>query len=68
MASITIDTLKYAQQLQQAGVPHEQAKVFSEVQKNSLSEVLGSQLATRSDIHLLELRLERIEGEIRPSC
>ncbi len=71
MSSITFDTLKYAERLEQAGISREQAKAFAEMQKDSLSEVMDAQLATKSDIsHLgneltqLDKRLAVVETEL----
>lgn len=66
MTSITFDTLKYAERLQQAGVSPEQAKAFAEAQRDSMGE---AELATKADI--IQLRTEiksefnRMEGELK---
>ena len=50
MSTITFDTLKFTQRLEQAGFPHDQAVAMVEAQKESLSEIMDMQMATKSDI------------------
>lgn len=62
MASITFDTLRFANRLKAAGVPQEQAEAEAE----ALSEVLGTNvkdLASKQDIEVLraEMRTEMAE-------
>ncbi|MBT3309813.1 MAG: hypothetical protein HN382_09865 [Gammaproteobacteria bacterium] len=65
MTAITFDTLKFSKRLIEAGAAPELADALAEAQKDSLADLLETQLATRADISRLELRLERIEGEIK---
>ncbi len=65
MASVTFDTLKFSKRLIEAGATPELADALAEAQKESLADLMESQLATKADITRLELRLERIEGEIK---
>jgi hypothetical protein len=58
MTAITFDTLKFAEKLEKAGASRELASAMAEAQKESLSEVLDSTLATKDDI-------ARIDYEIR---
>ena len=51
---IHFDTLKYAETLKAAGIPEKQAKVFAEVQQESLSQCIDTALATKAD--LLEVK------------
>ena len=51
---IALDTLAYARRLRQAGFSEEQA----EAQAEALAAVMVEALATKSDLHELELRLE----------
>jgi hypothetical protein len=56
MATVTFDTLKFANRLIEAGVPDKQA----EAEARALSEVLEvnfDQLATKRDLYDLEARL-----------
>ena len=68
MTSITFDTLKYAERLEEAGIPRDHAKAEAE----ALAEVLSSgstELATRADINQLRTEIKsefnRIEGELK---
>ena len=64
MASITFDTLKFAQRLKEAGVPDKQAEAEAE----ALAEVFQSnldQLPTKSDLdHRLKEMEARLMGQI----
>ena len=56
MASVTFDTLKFANRLKAAGVPEAQA----EAQVEALSDMFEAnmaELATKSDLRELELRM-----------
>ena len=64
MATITFDTLKYSKRLIEAGYTQQQAEAAAEVQKEVLSEVLDTTLATREDIHSIDLKIARIEADI----
>jgi hypothetical protein len=55
MASVTFDTLKYVEHLEKSGIPREHASAIANAQKESLSEVLDSTLATKQDIQSLKL-------------
>jgi hypothetical protein len=50
MTTITFDTLKFAQKLEQAGIPRNQAEAFAEAQKDFLDEIAKAELATKNDI------------------
>jgi hypothetical protein len=63
MSTITFDTLKFAERLEKAGMPREQAIAMIEVQKESLSEVMDAQIATKSDI--LEVRADMVRLDRR---
>lgn len=62
MTSITFDTLKYAERLEEAGVSREQAKAFAEAQRESIGEI---DLATKADLNEVESRLNNQLTEIR---
>lgn len=64
MATITFDTLKYSKRLIDAGYTPQQAEAAAEVQKEVLSEVLDTTLATREDMHGIDKKIARIEAEI----
>jgi uncharacterized protein YjiS (DUF1127 family) len=57
MTSITVDTLKFVEKLEQAGLSRAQASAIAEAQKDAFSEALDSQLATRNDLLEMENRL-----------
>lgn len=57
MATVTFDTLKFVDKLEQAGVSREQAKAEAEALVTALSEAMDSQLATKGDINRLEREL-----------
>lgn len=57
MATITFDTLKFAERLKAGGVPEEQAIAQAEALVVAFSEAMDSQLATKSDIKRVEREL-----------
>ena len=70
MITITFDTLKFAQKLEQAGVPRNQAEAFAEAQKDFLDEITKAELATkhdikdiRSDIQSIRLKMVEQDGQ-----
>ncbi|CAK0778234.1 conserved hypothetical protein [Gammaproteobacteria bacterium] len=58
MTAITFDTLKFVERLEKAGVPREHAAAMAEAQKESLSEILDTQVATKGDLLKLEASLK----------
>jgi len=68
MTTITFDTLKFAQRLEQAGVPRNQAEAFAEAQKDFLDEITQADLATKNDINVIRndiqtIRLKMVEHD-----
>ncbi|MFI3155974.1 MAG: hypothetical protein QX199_07435 [Methylococcaceae bacterium] len=57
MATITFDSLKFAEKLEKAGLPREQAAAIAEAQKDAFAEAMDSQLATKADLMDMENRL-----------
>lgn len=57
MSTITFDTLKFAERLEKAGFTREQSSAITEAQKESLSEALETQLATKSDMSSIRTEL-----------
>jgi len=57
MSTVTFDTLKVSKRLREAGYTEQQADVFAEVQKETLSEAMETTLATKDDIRRLEMEL-----------
>ena len=68
MSTITFDTLKYVKQLEASGIPPAQAEAFINAQREILSDVMESSLATRGDLQVLEKSLhadtERLERKL----
>ena len=64
MASITFDTHAFIKKLMKAGFREEQAEVLSEVQKQSLSEVLDTTLATKDDINGVKDEIFKVEKDV----
>jgi hypothetical protein len=50
MSTITFDTLKFANRLEQAGASRELATAMADAQKEAFSEALDETLATKADI------------------
>lgn len=64
MPATAIDTLKFAQALEEAGFTRKQA----EAQANALNSALNESLATRHDLKEMELRLTIRFGGIMAAC
>ena len=64
MATITFDTLAFVKRLKNAGFDEAQAEALSEAQKESLTEILDTTLATKSDIVRLEKEIASSKTEI----
>lgn len=67
MATLTFDTLKFVKRLKAAGFDETQAEALSDVQKESLTEILDTTLATKSDILRLEREIASVKVEIASS-
>ncbi len=61
---ITFDTLAYTKKLKAAGFNEKQAEALSEAQKESLSGILDTTVATKSDIVRLEKEIANVKSEI----
>ena len=64
MSTITFDTLKFVERLEKAGMPREQASALAEVQKEVFAEVLGSTLASKSDIRDVRDDVAKLDKEV----
>jgi hypothetical protein len=64
MATITFDTLKFAERLEKAGLPREQASAIVEAQKESLAETLDTALATKMDIAAMRQEVELLRRDM----
>ena len=67
MASVALDTLRYAKRLEAAGVSREHA----EAQAEALSEAVRDSLVTKADLAewgvRLETKIETVRGDIKDS-
>ena len=64
MTAITFDTLKFSKRLIKAGAAPELADALAEAQKDSLSGILDTQLASKKDIPQIDKRLAVVETEL----
>ncbi|MBT4330030.1 MAG: DUF1640 domain-containing protein [Gammaproteobacteria bacterium] len=64
MTAITFDTLKFSKRLIKAGAAPELADALAEAQKDSLSGILDTQLASKKDITQIDKRLAVVETEL----
>ncbi len=58
--TITFDTLAFSKKMKEAGFTEKQA----EVQAEALAEIIDTNLATKYDIKMLELKIEKAKSEI----
>ncbi len=58
MSTLTFDTLKFAKQLKEAGLPEKQAEAISEAFKDAQAEI---DVATKQDIELLRRDMKELE-------
>lgn len=67
MAHVSFDTLKFVEKLTVAGISLEQAKAFSEAQKEVFDEVVGESgvLATKTDVFELKTEVTRVETNLK---
>ncbi len=61
MATITFDTLKFAERLKASGMPDEQAKSIAEAFRDAQQE---TEVATRGDLKELELSMKKEIKEV----
>ena len=60
MNTVTFDTHKFVKDLESAGVPPAQAEAFVRAQQEILSQSLDTTLATKSDIAVLDLKIDKL--------
>ena len=65
MSAVTFDTYEFVKKLKDAGFTERQAEAVTEAQRDSLSQALENQLATKTDIAKLEIKLIEHEGEFK---
>ncbi len=63
MTTITFDTLKFTQRLEQSGIPREQAIAMAEAHKESLSEIMEAHLATKNDVQDIKIKQVEHDGQ-----
>ncbi len=63
MSTITFDTLKFTQHLEKAGFSRDQAIAMAEAQKESLSEIMESHLATKLDVQDVKVKQAEHDGQ-----
>lgn len=65
MSTITFDTLKFAERLEKAGIPREQASAMAEAFKDASGE---AEIATRKDVALavaeIKTEIANVRGEM----
>lgn len=64
MATITFDTLKYANRLISAGVSHDQAYAEAEALRDVLAEAVDTTVATRTDVHKLHSEVTTLTAQV----
>ena len=57
MSVVTFDALNFARKLEKNGFSAEQAAILMELQRESISEAVESQLATKADVSFLDKEL-----------
>ncbi len=63
MATITFDMLKFTQRLEQAGISHDQTVAMAEAQKESLSEIMETHVATKNDVQDVKIKQVEHDGQ-----
>jgi len=58
MSTVTFDTLKFVKELENAGMPQQQAEAQAKALANVLSESLDTTLATKSDMQDVKSELK----------
>lgn len=64
MSAITFDTLKFVERLEKAGASRELASAMAQAQKESLAEVMDSNIATRGDIAQVRSDILKLEHHV----
>jgi hypothetical protein len=65
MATVTFDTLKFVERLEKSGISREHASAIAEAQKDSISEIMDSTLATKGDANNLKLEMQSMKTELK---
>jgi predicted transcriptional regulator len=64
MSTMTFGPFKFVERLEKAGLSREQASAIVEAQKDSLSEVLDSTLATQSGLREIRSEMQAVKNNI----
>jgi hypothetical protein len=64
MATISFDTLKFAERLKAGGVPEAQARAEAEALAAALAEAMDQQIATKRDVDKIDARLNLLQWMI----
>jgi hypothetical protein len=64
MSTMIFGPFKFVERLEKAGLSREQASAIVEAQKDSLSEVLDSTLATQSDLREIRSEMQAVKNNI----
>lgn len=64
MSTVTFDTLKFVKELENAGMPQQQAEAQAKALANVLSESLDTTLATKSDMQDVKAELKLMKWMI----
>lgn len=62
--ALTFDTFKYVERLEKAGASRELAAALVEAQRDSFSEALDTQIATKGDIAEIKSEIFKLMGEM----
>ena len=65
MSITTFDTLKFARQLKDAGVPEKQAEAQANAMSTAFSEALDAQVATKADVVALKSDIANVRSELK---
>jgi hypothetical protein len=61
MSTVTFDTLRFVKELENAGMPQQQAEAQAKALSNALSESLDTTLATKGDLQEVKSDLKLIK-------
>lgn len=69
MSHTAFDTLKFAKELEAAGIPAPHAEAFVKAQRDSLNEALDTSVATKNDVNEakneVKLEINEVKFEIK---
>ncbi len=65
MATLSFDTHRFVRRLRDAGMPEVQAEALAEAQRDALAQAVDAQLATKSGLSRIELKLVEHDGGLK---